>query len=843
MAKNLKLQIKNAQLAEALQLDKLQKKKEGKQPPVSPLPEKKAAPLPPEKEIVEIPSLEKEEIVEETFTPKKDAIIVEETPLPKTEEVVAPKKPVLKEEPVAPKKEEPVVAEKGGISPPQKAALAKPSSVDKTPVDDFRRPKIIRGKAVSPPQKLPVTRQDAQVKEEKPKPKQVPPAAASPTEKVAVEEEKESAPQKPGVFKDYRDVSTQRKLQTQRSFDARDRMGLREAEDDRWRKKKGFKKGKAKEDLTIRPKALHIRLPVSVKDLAVEMKLKASQLISKLFMQGVIVTINDFLDDATTVELLGQEFGCTITIDTSEEKRIQITNKTIKQEVAETDPSLLQLRPPVVTFMGHVDHGKTSLIDAIRKTDLAAGEAGAITQHIGAFKCHSDMGEITILDTPGHEAFSAMRERGAEVTDLVVLVIAGDEGMRDQTIEAMNQAKAAHVPILVAINKSDKPGFDAQNVYRQLSEHELLPEAWGGTTITVNCSAAKGTGIKELVEMLSLQSEVLELKANSHTRARGSVIESQMHLGLGAVATVLVQNGTLKLGDPLVFDLHYARVKTMHDEHGKELQEAGPSTPVKITGLSGLPEAGSEFITVANEREARSIAQARQEEHKHLSLQKGKRALEGWLEKKVETQDKKVLHILLRADVQGSLEALKHSLQKIKSDKVDLNIVSSDVGQISESDVSLAAASGATILGFHTKVESHAEGLIREKKVTVKLHNIIYHAIDDVKELMRKLLDKIPQENDLGQAEVKAVFKSSHLGLIAGCQVTEGLIKRSHHVRLKRDGELLWKGTIASLKRVQEDVREVTKGMECGILLQGFTNIKAGDRIESYDITYLEQEL
>ncbi|NGX38805.1 MAG: Translation initiation factor IF-2 [Chlamydiae bacterium] len=796
MAKNLKLKIKNAQLAEALQLDKLKKKKQ-----------------------------EEAKSPRKTAAPKKPAVKPKEekTPPKKTEEKEAPlPKEEKKEAAEAPKKEAPTPTE-----PPKKKGV----------VDDFRRPKIIRKKAISPLKKSPVTRKDlsAAVKKK--------PAEKTTATKPATEAK--VSPRKPAFFKDYRDMRSQRKPQQQTAFDSRDRMGLRGRDDGRWRKRRGFKKASAteREERAIRPKSLHIRLPISVKDLAIEMKLKASELISRLFMQGIVVTINDILADETTVQLLGHEFSCEITIDTSEEERIKITDKTIKEEIAESDPADLVLRPPVVTFMGHVDHGKTSLIDAIRNSDIASGEAGAITQHIGAFKCHSAVGEITLLDTPGHEAFSAMRERGAEVTDLVILVIAGDEGMRDQTVEAMNKAKEANVPILVAINKSDKAGFDQENIYRQLSEHELLPEAWGGTTITVNCSATSGEGVNDLLEMLSLQSEVLELKSNPSGRARGSVIESAMHKGLGAVATVLVQNGTLRLGDTLVCDMHYAKVKTMHDEHGIELFEAGPSTPVKITGLSGLPEAGSEFISVDSEGEAREIARARLEEYKHKLLQKRKKGIDGLLEQKAETAKKKVLHVILRADVQGSLEALKHSLQKIESEKAELNIVSEKVGQISESDIELAAASGAPIIGFHTKVESHAELMIKEKKVTIKLHDIIYHAVDDVKEIMRNLLDKLPQENEMGAAEVKAVFKSSQLGLIAGCQVTEGIIKRNHHARLKREGEVIWKGEIASLKRVKEDVKEVTKDHECGILLRGFKDFKEGDIIEAYEITYLEQEL
>jgi translation initiation factor IF-2 len=593
----------------------------------------------------------------------------------------------------------------------------------------------------------------------------------------------------------------------------------------------------------IRPKELKVRIPITIKDLAAAMKLKASQLISSLFMKGVVLTLNDYLDDPTTIQLLGHDFECAITIDTTEEERLKITDKTIKQEIQESPQDQLVLRSPVATFMGHVDHGKTSLIDAIRKSDIAAGEAGAITQHIGAFKCHTPVGDITILDTPGHEAFSAMRERGADVTDLVVLVIAGDEGIRAQTIEAMQQAQAANVPIMVALNKCDKPNFNPENVYRQLSEHSLLPETWGGTTITVNCSAITGQGIKELLEMLALQAEILELKANPRMRARGTVIESQMHKGLGSVATVLVQNGTLRLGDAIVFDQHWGRVKTMHDEYGREMKDAGPSTPAKITGLSGLPEAGSEFIVVRNEKEAEDLSEARQHQRQHVALQAKKAGLEGLLQKEAQKQEKKIFNLILRADVQGSLEALKHSLEKIGSSKVDINVISAEVGEISESDIELAAASKATIIGFHTQIESRADTLIKELKVAVKLHDIIYHAVDDVKERMVALLDKIAQENDMGEAIVKAIFKSSQLGNIAGCQVADGIIRRNHHIRVVRDKEVIWKGPIASLKRVKEDVREVSKGQECGIVLQGFSTYKEGDVLQSFEISYLTQEL
>lgn len=629
------------------------------------------------------------------------------------------------------------------------------------------------------------------------------------------------------------------------TFDARDRKGLRDINDEAWRKRRAFKPARRSlhEEPVMRPKAITVHLPITIKDLAHEMKLKASQLIAKLFMQGVVLTLNDYLDDETTVQLLGHEFDCAVTIDTSEKERIQITGQTIQEEISSSPEEKLLLRSPVVAFMGHVDHGKTSLIDAIRASNRVAGEAGAITQHIGAFRVETNAGAVTILDTPGHEAFSEMRSRGANVTDIVILVVAGDEGVRAQTEEAIRQAREAKVPILVALNKCDKPNFDPQKIYRELADRELLPEAWGGTTITVNCSATTKQGIKELLEMIALQAEILELRANPQARARGTVLESEMHKGMGAVATVLVQNGTLRKGDAIVFGSAYGRVKTMQDDYGAQIDEAGPSVPAKITGLSDLALAGDEFIVVKSEKEAKELAEMRQEGKLRDQASAARlSSLERMMQKK-ESGEMKILPVILRADVQGSLEALKNSLGKVRSSKVRLEIVNADVGEISESDIELAAASKATIVGFHTRIESHADELIKQKKVAVYTEDVIYHLIDEVKLRMKSLLDKIEQESDVGEALVKAVFKSSQLGLIAGCQVTDGVVKRSCFVRQLRGKETIWKGKIASLKRLKEDVKEVQKGFECGILLDGQTDVKEGDRFQAYEITYLEQDL
>jgi len=839
----MKLNIKNTQIAEALQLgklkDKLAKKKADQESEKKPAKTKSASAKITKKTKAEEP--EKEELEE---APRRKArsksVFAEPSEIQKEEaietteeaiEEIAP--PEVKEEPIKVTEEVDQVEKVIETPPPPPQPKAEPERLGPT----GRHIKDLLPKAKPKPPANKTAESKPGTEKDKPKAKSDKPQATSDS----------SIAKKGGKakFKEFRDLKPTRKQPGARAFDSRDRQGLRGSDDDhRWRKRRQSKhRLQPQEDTTQRPTELSIRLPIPLKDLAAEMKLKASQLISKLFLQGLAVTINDILDDETTVQLLGEEFGCTITIDTTEEERIRITDKNIKEEINESSEDLLKPRAPVVTFMGHVDHGKTSLIDYIRKSNITSGEAGEITQHIGAFLCETAVGPISILDTPGHEAFSAMRSRGADVTDIVVLVIAGNEGMRAQTEEALLQAKEANKTIVVAINKSDTPNFDPENVYRQLADQDLLPESWGGQTITINCSAKTGDGISELLEMLALQAEILELRANPDFRARGTVIESEMHKGMGSVATILVQNGTLRIGDSLVFEQYWGKIKTMRDEFGNQLQEAGPSTPVEITGLSGLPEAGQEFIVVKDEKEARSISSARLQDFRQIYLQQKKTAaMESAIQKTAEIK-KKVLHVVLRADVQGSLEAVKTALEKIKSDKAEVNIVNTGVGEVSESDVELAAASNAIIIGFHTRIESHAEPLVKRLGVTVKTHDIIYHAVDDVKALMTELLDKIAEENEKGKAEVRTVFKSSQLGLIAGCIVSEGTIHRNNHVRVIREGEMVWKGSIASLKRVKEDVREVQKGIECGILLQGFKDIQEGDIIEAYEINYISQEL
>jgi translation initiation factor IF-2 len=807
LAKNLKLNIKNTQLAKALNLGGVKKK----------TPAKKDEKMP-----EEAPEVSKEEALEEQSQKKqvrarsRSAFAeqpVEEAPAPApVEEKVEEVKEVVAE-----------VAEKAPPAPPLPPAKPK------------EKPAPVYGKG-----KLPPPRQRVVIKQAAPKPAPKPPTRPAAADAGAADRKPITADRAKKTFREERT----KPAPSAHPFDSRDRYGLRVGEEQRFRRRKGKKPKSIRPDQpVIRPTELTVRLPVTIKDLAAAMKLKASQLIQKLFMQGIAMTLNDLIDDETTLLLLGEEFGCTLSADTSEEERIRITDKSIKEEISEADPSALVLRGPVVAFMGHVDHGKTSLIDRIRSSNIVSGEAGAITQHIGAFQTQTEHGPITILDTPGHEAFTAMRARGADVTDVVILVVAGDEGIKAQTSEAIQHARAAGVIILVAINKCDKPGFDAENVYRQLSELELLPEKWGGQIVTVNCSAATGEGVSELLEMVALQSEVLELKADPTTRARGTVLESEMHKGLGATATILVQNGTLRSGDPVVFDDLWGRVKTMKDEFGGDLAEAGPGMPVAITGLSGIPQAGSEFIVVSNEKEAREIAETRHqtERERRLSLRKRK-ATEGLLLQAAE-EEKKVLNLILRADVQGSLEALKTSLQKISSEKAEVNIIFEGVGAISESDVELATASNAVIIGFHTKVESHADELVRQHKVEVRTHDVIYHAVDDVTSLLTGRLDKVAEERETGAAEVRATFKSSAVGVIAGCFITDGIIQRANKVRQLRNGEVIWQGGIANIKREKEDVREIKAGFECGITLDGQRDIEVGDILQAYEVVYVKQEL
>ncbi|MGM0417215.1 MAG: translation initiation factor IF-2 [Thermodesulfobacteriota bacterium] len=603
------------------------------------------------------------------------------------------------------------------------------------------------------------------------------------------------------------------------------------------RPKKGRRKGQEQEkaprqktQITV-PKAIKRRVKVDdtivLADLAKRMGIKANEMIAKLMNLGVMATVNQTID-YETAELVASEFGFEVEKASFEEE----TLISLQHETAEEGEDLP--RPPVVTVMGHVDHGKTSLLDVIRKTGVAEGEAGGITQHIGAYIVSINNGSIAFLDTPGHEAFTAMRSRGAQITDIVILVVAADDGVMPQTTEAINHAKAAGVPMVVAVNKIDKPGAEPDVIKRELSEQDILPEDWGGDTIFVNVSAKEQTGIEELLEMVLLQAEILDLKADPKKYAKGCVIEARLDTGRGPVASVLIQEGTLKQGEAIVCGTHHGRIRAMFNDTGAKIEEAGPSVPVEILGLSGVPEAGDELLALKDEKDAKQVAEHRAAKQRSKELAKSSRmSLEGLFEK-IDLKSVKELNLILKADVQGSIEALKESLNKLSTDEVKIKVVHAATGTVSESDVSLASVSDAIILGFNVRPAPKVRDLAEEENIDMKFYNVIYDAIKDIQNAMLGLMDSTYKEVVLGRAEVRAVFSVPKAGKIAGCFVTDGKMRRGRKTRILRDGIILFDGQMASLKRYKDDVREVVDGYECGIGIEKFNDIKEGDIIECY---------
>ncbi len=574
---------------------------------------------------------------------------------------------------------------------------------------------------------------------------------------------------------------------------------------------------------------------IQVSELAKKMGVKVGEVIMKLMGLGVMVTANQTID-YDSAALVASEFGYEV-----EKKGVAEDIIQMQEEIkgGEAVP-----RPPVVAVMGHVDHGKTTLLDAIRRSDVAAKEAGGITQHIGAYEVQLPSGnQVVFLDTPGHEAFTSMRARGASVTDMVILVVAADDGVMAQTREAIDHANAAGVPIIVAVNKIDKPGANPDRVKKELAEIGLIPEDWGGETIFVNVSAKQGTGIEELLEMMVLQAEVLELKAVPERPAKGHVIESRLDKGRGPVATLLIQEGTLRVGDAIVCGLHHGKVRAMINDKGEKVDSAGPSSPVEVQGLSGVPEAGSEFVVLPSEKKAREVAEYRQRKAREAELAKSTRmSLESVFEKMKE-QDLKVLHLVLKADVQGSLEALSDALRKLTTEKIKIDIVRGGIGAITESDVLLASASDAIIIGFNVKPSPQAKQLADQEHVDIRFYDVIYHAIEEVKSAMTGLLEPVYKEVTLGRAEVRQTFHITRVGTIAGCYVLEGVIRRNANARLLRDNVAVYKGKIESLRRFKDDVKEVQAGYECGIGLERFNDIKAGDVIEAFEMEEVAPEL
>ena len=591
-------------------------------------------------------------------------------------------------------------------------------------------------------------------------------------------------------------------------------------------KKKRPAQPKPKEEDTIRSVSLPERM--TIKELADKMKVQASEIIKKLFMKGQMVTVNQEID-YDSAEEIALEFNC---IAEPEEKVDVIAELLKEDEEREED---LVPRPPVVCVMGHVDHGKTSLLDAIRNTHVTDREAGGITQHIGAYVVSINGQKITFLDTPGHEAFTAMRLRGAKSTDIAILVVAADDGVMPQTVEAINHAKAAGIEIVVAINKIDKPNANIDRVKQELSEYELIPEDWGGSTIFVPVSAHTHEGIDQLLEMLLLTAEVSELKANPKRKARGVIIEAQLDKGRGAVATVLVQKGTLTVGEPIACGSAYGKVRAMIDDKGRRVKEAGPSMPVEILGLSSVPDAGETFVACDSEKDARNFAETYISEGKAKLLEetRSRMSLDD-LFSQIQSGDVKELDIIVKADVQGSVEAVKQSLVKLSNDEVVVKIIHGGVGAINESDVTLASASNAIIIGFNVRPDPTAKVTAENEGVDIRLYKVIYNAIEDVEAAMKGMLDPVYEEKVIGHAEVRQIFKASGVGNIAGSYVLDGNFERGCKVRITREGTQIFEGNLASLKRFKDDVKEVKAGYECGLVFEGFNDIAELDQVEAY---------
>ena len=568
--------------------------------------------------------------------------------------------------------------------------------------------------------------------------------------------------------------------------------------------------------------------PVSLKELAEACKIQPSVIIKKLFMAGQMVTINtEFsFDDAAEIAL---EYNCIA----EEEVKVDVIEELLKEE--EEDEKNLTSRPPVVCVMGHVDHGKTSLLDAIRSTHVTAGEAGGITQHIGAYVVEINGEKITFLDTPGHEAFTSMRLRGAQATDIAVLVVAADDGVMPQTIEAINHAKAAEVEVIVAVNKIDKEGANVDRVKQELTEYGLIAEDWGGSTVFVPVSAKTGEGINELLEMISLTAEVLELKANAKRRARGLVIEAKLDKGRGPVATILIQKGTLHVGDSINVGHAFGRVRAMMDDKGNRVKAAGPSTPVEILGLNDVPFSGEVLMAHGNEKEARATADAfiAYGREKMLEETKNKLSLDDLFDQ-IQAGNVKELNLVVKADVQGSVEAVKQSLMKLSNEEVMIKVVHGGVGAINESDVILASASNAIIIGFNVRPDAMAKAAAEREKVDMRLYRVIYNAIEDIEAAIKGMLDPVYREKVIGHVEVRQIYKASGVGTIAGCYVLDGSITKDAQSRIVRDGIVIYEGELASLKRFKDDVKEVKAGFECGIVFEKYNDIKEGDQIEAF---------
>jgi translation initiation factor IF-2 len=776
-------------------------------------------------EIVTQPPSEKPEVTEAPVEEAAPPEIVESVvSAPEPEPVAEPEPPVEEPQPLEAEalEEAPVPAHVAPETIPEKIE-EKPAPVVEEPQRGARVLGRIDLKSVSRPASAPTP------PPRRPQPPQTPPGAATPgaVSRPAPAAEKEGAVTteivKPGKHK-------------KRVVKKQDMLELRERElrSGRFPKKKRALPGKEQKKTAITvPKAskrvIRISEVISVGDIAREMGVKAGEVIKKLMQMGMMTTINQVLD-ADTAALVAGEFDHQIeNVAFNAESALEV-----EHQVEEPEGALLP-RPPVVTIMGHVDHGKTSLLDAIRSTNVTEREAGGITQHIGAYHVQLDGRGVTFLDTPGHEAFTAMRARGAKVTDIVILVVAADDGVMPQTVEAINHARAAQVPIVVAINKVDKPDANLERVKRGLMEHGLVAEEWGGDAIFAPVSAKTKEGIPHLLEMVLLQADVLELRANPNKLARGTIIEAKLDRGRGPVATVLVKEGTLHVGDAFVCGVCQGRVRAMIDDRGRKIDAAPPAMPVEILGLQGVPQAGDSFVTLTDESKARQIAEYRQSKRRESDLVKTSKVSLEELYSQIKTGDVKELRVVLKADVHGSVEALTDAMNRLSNNEVKLNVIHGSVGGITESDVLLASASNAIVIGFNVRPEVKAANLAAQDGVDVRLYTIIYEVMNDIKAAMEGLLEPTYKEQAHGRVEIREVFTIRGLGGVAGCYVTEGKIQRGSLVRLLRDQRVVHEGKLASLKRFKDDVHEVTAGYECGLALEGFQDVKKGDVIEAYE--------
>ncbi|PID40883.1 MAG: translation initiation factor IF-2 [Proteobacteria bacterium] len=847
-------------------------------PPVSPEPEAPAAEAEPQ-ERPEPPPVEKADMVEDVPGKAEEAAPVEKPPVIKkakpveSAKIISKPEPVQPETPPAPEPVEPEAAEPEEVAsdPIEDAATQKAADVD----EQIEAAPVVQVDAAPPPaadteetpetpeapkpvetsDKVPVVKARKVKKETPAKIIKLPtkPVVPSGTSTRTPGPAGHTYPPRPGVTD--APASAKDKKKGWRKKDAsgeakrygKKKGGFRKREIVEGaalysgkRGRKGRKGGKMKsmpvgqKTQITTAKAIKRRIKIDetivLSELAKRMGIKANEMIVKLMGMGVMATVNQTIDYDTAV-LVAAEFDYEV-------EKASFEEDVILKKTDKDDPEKLSTRPPVVTIMGHVDHGKTSLLDVIRKTRVTEGEAGGITQHIGAYHVETGKGVIAFLDTPGHEAFSAMRSRGARVTDIVILVVAADDGVMPQTIEAINHSKASDVPIIVAVNKMDKPDADPDRVQRELSEHGLVPEAWGGDAIFVMVSAKQNTGIDELLEMILLQSEILELKANPDKLASGHVVEAKLDSGRGPVATVLVQDGTLRAGDSVVCGMHYGKIRVLQDDLGRTVESAGPSMPVEIVGLSGVPMAGDELVALADEKDARQVSQHRTQKQRSKELAKTNRlSLEGLFEK-MQQGEVKDLNLIIKADVDGSIEALRDSLVKLSNDEVSINVVHAATGTITESDISLAAVSNAIIIGFNVRPNAKVQEMAAEENVDMRFHNVIYNVIKEVKDAIVGMMESVYEERVLGRAEVRQTFHVPRIGTIAGCYVTDGKMQRGKLMRLLRDGIITYEGKNSSLRRFKDDVKEVQSGYECGIGIENYNDIKVGDVIESY---YMEE--